>query len=267
VDALVAHRSEAPQEALLSAAQMATLLSSYAGTRRVADPDATEAAQEGPPEPWRLDVDVSAATALLLALSCNAHAVCDAELRPLGRGVYPVAACANHSCSPVSALTFRGLRAQLRALATLRPGDEITLAYVDVCAPAAERRAELRRGYFFDCRCDRCASALAQGGSEDDRALVRHPRALHASVHVSRCGVRAGRLGVWGVRCCAPGRRRQRRMRSLRRASAATASARRRACCSAAPRGRASGCIQGGQCMRRCCSRPRSGGGGCARGG
>ena len=170
---MVSHRAEAPQEALLAAAQMATLLSSYVGTRRVAEPDAESEAQAEPPEAWRIDVDVEAATQLLLSLSCNAPAVCDAELRPLGRGVYPVVACANHSCAPAAALTFRGLRAQLRALAPLAPGDEITLAYVDVCAPAAQRRDELRRGYYFDCGCDRCAAALAPGGSDDDKALVR----------------------------------------------------------------------------------------------
>jgi hypothetical protein len=196
----VSHRAEADAEALLSAAQMATLLCSYAGTPTGAclDDDATGSALNddddnapasapapppappapaAPVEPWRIPIDVESTTALLLALSCNAHSVSDAELRPVARGLYPLIAVVNHACAPNAALTFRapGFAAQLRCCARggLIAGTEITIAYVDVCATSQERRSALRAGYFFECACERCAAACAQGGSDEDRAMVR----------------------------------------------------------------------------------------------
>ena len=147
----------------MAAAQMAHLLVSYAA---VPPPAEDEEESTAPVEPWRLSFSATEATELLLALSCNAHSVCDDELRPLGRGLYPLLACANHDCSPSCVLTFRGRNAHLRASRPLQAGDELTLAYIDLLAPASERIAELREGYFFTCTCARCAAA---GSAEDVR--------------------------------------------------------------------------------------------------
>jgi hypothetical protein len=47
--------------------------------------------------------------ALLLArFACNNHTICDEELRPLGVGIYPAAALANHSCTPTCSQSFKG---------------------------------------------------------------------------------------------------------------------------------------------------------------
>jgi|APGre2960657444_1045066.scaffolds.fasta_scaffold00441_5 SET and MYND domain-containing protein len=145
--ALQSHRSSASEAQLISTAQAAAALSAYAS------------------------VDAQEATDVLLALSCNAHSVCDAELRPTGKGVYPVVATANHDCAPSACLTFRGATTQLRSVRSLSAGEEVTLSYIDLCACASERRAELREGYFFECQCARCAAAFAPGGCEEDRAM------------------------------------------------------------------------------------------------
>jgi hypothetical protein len=214
LSSLVSHRAHADAEALLSAAQMATLLASYAGTAvstrlddntdafdanddadEDASPSASAPAPPPPPPPpppatasesWRIPIDVEGTTALLLALSCNAHSVADAELRPIGRALYPLIAVVNHDCAPNAALTFRapGFIGQLRVLdSELNAGTEVTIAYVDVCATAEERKAALRCGYFFECGCARCAAAAARGGSEEDRALVR----VRLHVCISAC--------------------------------------------------------------------------------
>jgi len=160
--ALVSHREEVGEAALVAAAEQAALLFSYAGS------------PPGTSEPWRLNFSLTEATRVLLQLSCNAHSVCDAELRPTGRGVYPLLACANHDCAPSCVLTFRGAKAQLRAARPLDAGDEVTLAYVDLCASRRERRNELRSGYYFECTCARCAGGGADplGGSSPAAAAA-----------------------------------------------------------------------------------------------
>jgi SET and MYND domain-containing protein len=87
---------------------------------------------------------------LLGKISCNAHTVCDEELNPVGVAVYPAAAMVNHADSPSAAQSFKGRRITLRATRDLKPGDEVTMAYVELLATRQERRAALWRGYRFD---------------------------------------------------------------------------------------------------------------------
>ena len=93
---------------------------------------------------------------LLSVLSCNGHTPCNEELEPIGLGLYPLAALTNHDCDPSSAQSFEGEQLVLRALRPIATADAITIGYVDLAASAAARRAELRRGYYFECTCARC---------------------------------------------------------------------------------------------------------------
>lgn len=45
---------------------------------------------------------------LLSRLACNAHTICDAELRSIGTGCYSMASMANHSCQPSCMQSFKG---------------------------------------------------------------------------------------------------------------------------------------------------------------
>ncbi|GLI61325.1 hypothetical protein VaNZ11_003682 [Volvox africanus] len=87
---------------------------------------------------------------LLSLLCCNCHTVCDEELRPLGIALYPTGALVNHSCNPNSVQTFRGRTLLLKALTPLAPGDEVTIAYIELAATRQERREMLAESYFFD---------------------------------------------------------------------------------------------------------------------
>ena len=112
---------------------------------------------------------------LLATLSCNAHALSDASqgtLQAYGVGLYPAAAMLNHSCWPSAAVVFRPMSSRIgdggdeilgdngakgleaRALRRLRPGDEATISYVDLCCPRPERRRALLEGYSFDIDAD-----------------------------------------------------------------------------------------------------------------
>jgi SET and MYND domain-containing protein len=158
LEPLVSHREQVPEAALVRTAEMAALLCTYAGAPPSGG-DGTDA--------WRAPLTLGDATTLLLRLSCNAHSVCDDELRPVGRGLYPRLACANHDCRPSAVLTFRGAVGALRAARPLAAGQEVTLSYIDLCAPSAQRRCELQDGYFFRCACHRCASADGDTAAED----------------------------------------------------------------------------------------------------
>jgi hypothetical protein len=83
-----------------------------------------------------------------------------------GSAVFPLAACANHSCDPTAEVRFERGNATLRLVArqTIRAGDEITISYIDQneTAGVAERREALR-DYGFVCECAACAPA--SGGS------------------------------------------------------------------------------------------------------
>ena len=67
------------------------------------------------PPPWLV-------AGILGRIATNALAVTDDELQPIGLGMYPLAALANHSCDPTAAQTFDGATLELRALRPLAAG-------------------------------------------------------------------------------------------------------------------------------------------------
>ncbi|CAA2994865.1 histone-lysine N-methyltransferase ASHR1 isoform X1 [Olea europaea subsp. europaea] len=89
-------------------------------------------------------------------LSCNAHSICDSELRPLGTGLYPVISIINHSCLPNSVLVFEGRLAVVRALQHIPKGAEVSISYVETAGSTITRQKALREQYFFSCTCSRC---------------------------------------------------------------------------------------------------------------
>ena len=71
------------------------------------------------PPPWLV-------AGILGRIATNALAVTDDELQPIGLGMYPLAALANHSCDPTAAQTFDGATLELRALRPLAAGAPLT---------------------------------------------------------------------------------------------------------------------------------------------
>lgn len=88
-------------------------------------------------------------------------------------GVYRLICRLNHSCSPCCCHSFdssRGL-GELRAVRAVAAGEELTVAYIELCAPRAQRRQRLREGFGFDCACQACAKPAA--GSDERRAALQ----------------------------------------------------------------------------------------------
>ncbi|KAH7429726.1 hypothetical protein KP509_09G063100 [Ceratopteris richardii] len=102
------------------------------------------------------NVDIKEITHNFCRFACNAHTITDAELRPLGIGLYPVISIINHSCQPNCILLFEGKKAYVRAIQEISEGMEVTLSYVDLGDNTLTRLQNLKLQYFFNCVCPRC---------------------------------------------------------------------------------------------------------------
>ncbi|GFS41780.1 hypothetical protein Acr_00g0076420 [Actinidia rufa] len=87
-------------------------------------------------------------------LACNAHTICDSELRPLGTGL----------CFPNSVLVFEGRVAVIRAVQRIPKGTEVFISYIETAGSTTTRQKALREQYFFSCACPRC---IKEGNSDD----------------------------------------------------------------------------------------------------
>jgi SET and MYND domain-containing protein len=64
----------------------------------------------------------------------------------------------NHSCTPNTMQSFCGARIVFRAVQRIPAGAEATIAYIELAATRAERRAALKDNYFFDIDAGQMAS-------------------------------------------------------------------------------------------------------------
>ncbi|KAI5820923.1 hypothetical protein BZA77DRAFT_300333 [Pyronema omphalodes] len=100
------------------------------------------------------------AEAEVLKLYCmmlvNTLTLTTPTLDPIGLCFDPLAATANHSCSPNASIIFSGRSLQFRSLEKISNGTEITIPYVDTTFPTKTRQEELRLRWFFNCNCPTC---------------------------------------------------------------------------------------------------------------
>ena len=83
-----------------------------------------------------------------------------------GEALFPLAALCNHSCLPNAAVHYDNVAGVLRvrALRDIRPGDEVTISYIDLGTGyvGARRRELLKQSFGFVCQCAAC---MASAGS------------------------------------------------------------------------------------------------------
>ncbi|CAA6664907.1 unnamed protein product [Spirodela intermedia] len=153
VEALVSHMSDLHEKQLVLYAQIANLVNLVL------------------PE---LEINIKEVTEIFSKLACNAHTICDSELKPLGTGLYPVISIINHSCLPNAVLVFEGRVAVVRAIEPIVKGTEVSISYIDTAATTRKRQKDLNEQYFFTCGCTACvkdvkASAVLEGYCCKDR--------------------------------------------------------------------------------------------------
>lgn len=76
-------------------------------------------------------------------------------------GLFPLQSCLNHSCDNSCEImdcqvTPDAAGVKVRCKHQLKPGDEMTINYVDLALGRRARRAMLKRAYNFWCECQRC---------------------------------------------------------------------------------------------------------------
>ncbi|PHT45546.1 Histone-lysine N-methyltransferase ASHR1 [Capsicum baccatum] len=143
VESLVSHMTDIDEKQLVLYAQMANLV--------------------GLILQWA-EINVKEIAENFSKFSCNAHTVCDAELKPLGTGLYPVVSIINHSCLPNSVLIFEGRLAVIRAVQHIPKGTEVSISYIEMAGTTATRQKALKEQYLFSCTCIRCVKL----GQNDD---------------------------------------------------------------------------------------------------
>ncbi|PQP99888.1 histone-lysine N-methyltransferase ASHR1 isoform X1 [Prunus yedoensis var. nudiflora] len=132
VEALVAHMSKIDEKQLVLYAQMANLVSLILQ--------------------WP-GINIKEIAENFSKLACNAHTICDSELRPLGTGLYPVISIINHSCLPNSVLLFEGRSAVVRAVQHIPKGAEVLISYIETAGSTLTRQKALKEQYLFTCTC------------------------------------------------------------------------------------------------------------------
>ena len=129
---------------------------------------------------------------LLCAVRANAHtlyaAAAESEGEPAGAALVLCGAqLANHACRPSCEFYNVGCMLHVRALVDVAAGAELTVGYVGLEAPAAQRQQQLWAQFAFRCDCDRCgeeqhappcepapAEDSAPADAADWRALLAH---------------------------------------------------------------------------------------------
>ncbi|WJX33104.1 hypothetical protein P8452_21348 [Trifolium repens] len=150
VEALVAHMSDIKEEQLVLYAQMANLVHLILQ--------------------WP-EINIKEIAEIFSKFACNAHTICDSELRPLGTGLYPVVSVINHSCLPNSVLVFEGTVASVRALQHVPKGTEVLISYIETAGSTVTRQKALKGQYLFTCVCSRC-SKVGQYEDVQENAIL-----------------------------------------------------------------------------------------------
>ncbi|XP_027329451.1 histone-lysine N-methyltransferase ASHR1 isoform X2 [Abrus precatorius] len=143
VEALVAHMSDITEEQLVLYAQMANLVNFIVQ--------------------WP-EINIKEIAENFSKFACNAHTICDSELRPVGTGLYPVISIINHSCLPNCVLVFDGRSAFVRAVQHIPKGTEVMISYIETAGSTMTRQKALKEQYLFTCTCPRCSKV----GQYDD---------------------------------------------------------------------------------------------------
>ncbi|XP_021284165.1 histone-lysine N-methyltransferase ASHR1-like [Herrania umbratica] len=126
---------------------------------------------------------------LIIKISCNAHAILDVDMEPLGTGL----------CLPNASLVFEGKLAVLRALLPVGKGDEVLISYIDLCQTTRDRRDDLNEKYHFVCSCRRCCKY-----DKIDDQILDALRCKHGKCDgflVDKCGIYSRDLNLECSKC------------------------------------------------------------------
>jgi len=126
--------------------------------------------------------------------SCNAYQiteqlVTDGDVRntienEIGGGVYPTVSLCNHSCNPNVARHSNGRTCIVRAIRTIRKGEEILDNYGPhfLSNNLEDRQKYLETQYFFKCTCEACSEKWPTVDKLQDAII--HYKCIRCSVNI-----------------------------------------------------------------------------------
>jgi [histone H3]-lysine4/36 N-trimethyltransferase SMYD len=93
-------------------------------------------------------------------LCINSFNILDDDLNSIGTGIYLAASILDHSCKPNAVATFEGPQLSIRLIEDIPElkWDQIRISYVELLDLPETRKGDLKKAYYFDCDCPRCAS-------------------------------------------------------------------------------------------------------------
>ncbi|KAL2638176.1 hypothetical protein AAZV13_06G100200 [Glycine max] len=154
VEALVAYMSDITEEQLVLYAKMANLVNSILQ--------------------WP-EINIKEIAENFSKFACNAHTICDSELRPVGTGLYPVISIINHSCLPNSVLVFEGRSALVPTVQHIPTGTEVPISYIETAGSTMTQQNALKSMGEYDdiqesailegykCKSEKCGGFLLYG--------------------------------------------------------------------------------------------------------
>ncbi|KAH9906393.1 hypothetical protein F4778DRAFT_725669 [Xylariomycetidae sp. FL2044] len=77
----------------------------------------------------------------------------------------------NHDCRPNADYYFdhETFTHNIHAIRPIMPGEEVTLSYIDMATPRAERQEHIDHSWHFSCTCSQCAATGAAAAASDAR--------------------------------------------------------------------------------------------------
>lgn len=99
-------------------------------------------------------------TRLLRKVINNRVLIRDAEMNPIGYGLYPYITAINHHCQPNAALVFQGKQLILTSLRAIEASEEIRIRYLDSYRIPRIKAKLLQTQFDFECECSMCRVAL-----------------------------------------------------------------------------------------------------------
>ncbi|XP_068430252.1 histone-lysine N-methyltransferase SMYD1a [Clinocottus analis] len=107
-------------------------------------------------------------------IQCNGFTLSDQRgLQAVGLGLFPNLCLVNHDCWPnctailnhgnqsaLSSALHSQRRVELRAVAKISEGEELTISYVDFLNLSADRQKKLKERFHFLCSCQHCSQRI-----------------------------------------------------------------------------------------------------------
>uniref|UniRef100_A0A0N4ZBT5 MYND-type domain-containing protein n=1 Tax=Parastrongyloides trichosuri TaxID=131310 RepID=A0A0N4ZBT5_PARTI len=103
----------------------------------------------------------------------------------------------DHSCRPNCALVFEGFKVCVRPLTqSANPYEKNSafISYIDVGRSRYQRQMELKKKWYFDCRCERCLdstddllTSLKCSNTECDEPIITHELAEANDIECPKC--------------------------------------------------------------------------------